>query len=52
HYDNQPDEFFDLSKDPLEEHNFADERAKEVGERRDELLAWRSRINAMYGRKR
>ena len=48
HYGNQPDEFFDLSKDPLEKHNLADERIKEVGERRDELFAWRSRTNAMY----
>ena len=50
HYGNQPDELFDLSKDPLEKHNLADERGKEVGKRRDELFAWRSRINAMYGR--
>ncbi len=48
HYGNQPDEFFDLSKDPLEKHNLADERAKEAGERREDLLAWRSRINATY----
>jgi hypothetical protein len=52
HYGNQPDESFDLSKDPLEERNLADKRAEEVGKRRDELLAWRSRINAMYGSKR
>ena len=42
HYGNQPDELFDLSKDPLEEHNLVDERTKEAGERRYELLAWRS----------
>jgi lipoteichoic acid synthase len=48
HYDNQPDELFDLSKDPLEKHNLVDERAKEVGERRYELLTWRSRMNATY----
>jgi lipoteichoic acid synthase len=48
HYDNQPDELFDLSKDPLEEHNLVDERAKEVGARRYELLTWRSRMNATY----
>jgi arylsulfatase A-like enzyme len=52
HYDNQPDEFFDLSQDPFEKHNLTDERAKEVEKRRDKLLAWRLRINAMYGRKR
>ena len=49
HYGNQPDEFFDLSKDPLEKHNIVNERCKEAGTRRDELFAWRSRINAMYG---
>jgi len=49
HYGNQPDELFDLSKDPLEERNLAGERPKEAEERRDELLAWRSRINATYG---
>jgi lipoteichoic acid synthase len=49
HYGDQPDEFFDLSVDPLEKRNLADERAEEAGKRRDELLAWRSRINAMYG---
>ncbi len=47
YYGDQPDEFFDLSEDPLEQRNLADERTKEVGERRDELLAWRSTINAV-----
>src|ERR671912_2669861 len=49
HYGNQPDEFFDLSEDPLEKRNLLDERAEDVVKRRDELLAWRSGINAMYG---
>jgi lipoteichoic acid synthase len=49
HYDDQPDEFFDLSVDPLERHNLADERAEDAVKRRDELFAWRSGINAMYG---
>jgi arylsulfatase A-like enzyme len=49
HYGDQPDEFFDLSENPLEKRNLLDERAKDAGKRRDELLAWRSRINAMYG---
>jgi len=48
HYGNQPDELFDLSEDPLEERNLASGRAKEAKERRDELLAWRSRINATF----
>ncbi|MDQ5829625.1 MAG: sulfatase-like hydrolase/transferase [Actinomycetota bacterium] len=50
HYGDEPDEFFDLSVDPLEKRNLADERAEEARKRRDELLAWRSRINATYGR--
>jgi arylsulfatase A-like enzyme len=48
HYDNQPDELFDLSEDPLEKHNLADEGGQELGERRNELLAWRARIDALY----
>jgi phosphoglycerol transferase MdoB-like AlkP superfamily enzyme len=51
HYDDQPDEFFDLSKDPLEKQNLADERATnkiEMDKRREELFAWRSKINALY----
>jgi arylsulfatase A-like enzyme len=51
HYGNQPDEFYDLSVDPFEEHNLVDKRAEEVRERREELLAWRSRNNAIYGSK-
>jgi len=53
HYDDQPDEFFDLSKDPLEKQNLADEgglNQVEMDKRREELLAWRSRINALYER--
>jgi hypothetical protein len=50
HYGNQPDELFDLSTDPLEEHNLANERGKEAEKRRGELFIWRSRINAMYGK--
>jgi lipoteichoic acid synthase len=49
HYGDQPDELFDLSEDPLEKRNLAAERAEEAGKRRHELLAWRSRINAIYG---
>jgi lipoteichoic acid synthase len=44
-----PDEFFDLSEDPLEQKNLAGERPEEVAERREDLLTWRSEINAMYG---
>jgi lipoteichoic acid synthase len=49
HYGDQPDEFFDLSEDPLERKNLADERDKgELNERLGELLARRSSLNAMY----
>jgi lipoteichoic acid synthase len=41
HYGDEPDEFFDLSEDPFEKRNLADERAEEARKRRDELLAWR-----------
>ena len=50
HYDELPDEFFDLSKDPLEKDNLADERSKEeLDERREDLLTWRQRDDAEYG---
>ncbi len=48
HYDKQPDQLFDLSEDPLEQKNLAGERQEEVEERRSELLAWRSKIDAIY----
>jgi lipoteichoic acid synthase len=48
HYDNRPDELFDISEDPLEQENLASERQEEVERRRSELLAWRSRIDAVY----
>jgi len=48
YYDNQPDQLFDLSEDPLEEENLAGERQEDVEERRSELLAWRSQIDAVY----
>lgn len=50
HYDNQPDEIFDLSKDPLEKQNLASEYSKgDLDKRREDLLAWRSRVNAEHG---
>ncbi len=49
-YGNLPDEFFDLSEDPLEEKNLADERSEEeINERREDLLTWRRRDDAEYG---
>jgi hypothetical protein len=50
HYDNQPEEVFNLSEDPLEEHNLADEYSKEeLDRRRKDLFQWLSRIDAEYG---
>jgi lipoteichoic acid synthase len=49
HYDNQPEEVFDLSEDPLEEHNLADEYSKAyLDERREDLLVWLSSVNSTY----
>jgi phosphoglycerol transferase MdoB-like AlkP superfamily enzyme len=48
YYDNQPDQLFDLSKDPLEQENLASERQEDVEKRRSELLAWRSKVDAIY----
>ena len=53
HYNDQPDEFYNLSKDPLEKQNLADEDGMnkiEMDKRLEELLAWRSRVNALYER--
>jgi arylsulfatase A-like enzyme len=51
HYDDQPEEVYDLSKDPLEKRNLASERSREeLDKRRDDLLAWRSSVNAAYRR--
>src|ERR671932_2272791 len=50
HYDNQPEEVFDLAKDPMEKHNLAEEYSEEdLAKRRKELFAWLSRIDAQYG---
>ena len=50
HYDNQPDEVFDLSEDPMESTNLAGGRsAEELNRLRGDLLAWHSGVNAGYG---
>jgi arylsulfatase A-like enzyme len=49
-YGNQPDEVFNLSKDPLEKNNLASLFSKEeLDKRREELLAWRSKVDTEYG---
>ena len=45
HYDGLPEEFFDLSKNPLEENNLVDEHdKKDIEERRNDVVAWRARV--------
>ncbi len=50
HFDDEPEEVFDLSGDPTEGRNLAGERApEELKERRSELLQWRARVNSTFG---
>ena len=50
HYGNQPEEVFNLSEDPLEEHNLAHEYSKEeLDKRRQDLFQWHSSVNSQYG---
>jgi phosphoglycerol transferase MdoB-like AlkP superfamily enzyme len=50
HFDDQPDELFNLSKDPVEHQNLIGERTQEeVEQRRRELLEWHAKVNAKYG---
>jgi lipoteichoic acid synthase len=48
-FGNQPDEVYDLSKDPNERHDIASELGDEaLKKKRSQVLAWYSRVNAMY----
>lgn len=50
HFGDRPEEFYDLSKDPLEKNNIIDEVApEEIKARREELLEWRARADTAYG---
>lgn len=50
HFDDKPEEVFDLSKDPAERQNLAAERSpEELEKRRREVLEWRSKVNSKYG---
>ena len=52
HYDNQPEEVFNLSEDPLEEHSLADEYSKaDLDKWRKDLFAWLSSVNSKYSAK-
>jgi phosphoglycerol transferase MdoB-like AlkP superfamily enzyme len=51
HYDDQPDEVFDLSEDPLETNDLADRySSEELENRRRELLEWSSGVDAFYSK--
>jgi phosphoglycerol transferase MdoB-like AlkP superfamily enzyme len=53
HFDNQDEEFFDLAEDPEEKSNIIDEQpAEEVERRREQLLAWSAKVNAIYERQK
>ena len=50
-FGNQPEEVYDLASDPLETHNIADEQSKaELKHKRQQVLDWYSKVNAMYER--
>lgn len=49
HFDDKPEELFDLSKDPAEKNNIAAQNPQEVEKRRQELLEWRSEVYSTYG---
>ncbi|WP_244299735.1 LTA synthase family protein [Rubrobacter xylanophilus] len=49
HFGDRSEELYDLSKDPLEQNNLAGEAPpEEFRERREELLRWYARVNAIY----
>ncbi|WP_166398700.1 LTA synthase family protein [Rubrobacter marinus] len=45
HFGDKPDEVYDLSEDPLEKDNLAEERPEVARERLPELLEWHARTN-------
>ena len=48
-FGNQPDEVYDLSKDPYEQHDIAGEQSNaELKKKRSQVLTWYSRVNATY----
>ncbi|HKH11189.1 MAG TPA: sulfatase-like hydrolase/transferase [Rubrobacter sp.] len=49
HFGNLPDEFYDLSRDPLEQRNLAARAGKgKLDQKRSDLLEWHARASAAY----
>lgn len=49
HFENQPEELYDLRRDPLERNNLAEGKPKEELERlKGEVLDWRAKSAALY----
>lgn len=48
HFGQRDEEFFDLSTDPHEQENLASDHEQEIKKRRYDLLAWESKIKAIY----
>ncbi len=47
HFEQRPDEFFDLAEDPDEKNDILGS-IDDASQRRRDLIVWRSRVNAMY----
>lgn len=53
HFGNQPDEYFDLSTDPLERNNLIGQQdPARMAAIKDDLLSWQIRVKATYDLKR
>ena len=51
HFGNRPDEFYDLAKDPLEDHNLIARAGREdLARWRREVLEWHAQASAAYDR--
>ncbi len=49
HYGNEEEEYYDLSEDPDEKNNIADEQdQKKLDKRREDLLSWRAGVEEIY----